>query len=72
MDTIFSKIKGFNGSNCSQVFFGVMSRILNVYHMPSKESVNIVNVYQDFIWYEGVPETLHKDLSLKRIIVIGT
>ena len=37
--------------------------MLNVYHIPSKESVNIVKVYQDFIWYEGVPETFHRDLA---------
>ena len=63
MDTIFSPIKGIDGSNCSQVFFGIISRMINVYHMPSKENVHIVKAYQDFMRYEGVPETLHRDLA---------
>ena len=63
MDTIFSPTKELNWSNCSQIFFGIMSRMLNIYHMPSKESVNIIKAYQDFMRYEGVPETLHRDLA---------
>jgi len=62
MDTIFSPVTGYDGSNCSQVFFGIMSCMLNVYHMPSKESVHVVKDYQDFMRYEGVPDTLHRDM----------
>ena len=40
-----------------------MSRTLNVYYMPSKESVDIVKVYQYFMYYEGVQESLHRDLA---------
>ena len=34
--------------------------------MPSKESVNIIKAYQDFMRYKGVPETLHTDLALEQ------
>ena len=40
--------------------------MLNLYCIPSKESVNIIKAYQDFIHYEGVPETLHKNLSIEQ------
>ena len=63
MDTIFSPITGYDGANCSQVFFGITSRMLNIYHMPSKESVHIFKAYQDFMRYEGVPNTLHRDMA---------
>ena len=63
MDTVFSPVKGLDGSTCTQVFFGIMSRMINVYHMPSKESIHIVKAYQDFMRYEGVPHSLHRDLA---------
>ena len=63
MDTIFSPVRGLDGSNCSQVFFGIISRMINVYHMPSKENIHIVKAYKDFMRYEGVPESLHWDLA---------
>ena len=63
MDTIFSPVKGLDGSNCSQVFFGIISCMINVYHMPSKENIHIVKDYQDFMRYEGVPDTLHRDMA---------
>jgi len=63
MDTIFMKTPGFDGSTCAQVFLGLMSRMLNVYPMPSKASGYIFQAYQDFMRYEGVPEGLHSDLA---------
>ena len=69
MDTIFSSVKGLDGSNCSQVFFGIISHMINVYHMPSKENIHIVKVYKDFMRYEGVPELLHCDLAPELIVV---
>jgi len=63
MDTIFMKTPGFDGSTCAQVFLGLMSRMINVYPMPSKASGNIFQAYQDFMQYEGVPEGLHRDLA---------
>ena len=62
MDTIFSPVTRYDGSNYSQVFFGIISCMLIVYHMPSKEIVLIVKVYQDFMCYEGIPDTLHRDM----------
>ena len=63
MDTIFMKTTGFDGSTCAQVYVGLMSRMLNVYPMPSKASGYILKSYQDFMRYEGVPEGLHRDLA---------
>ena len=63
MDTVFSPVKGLDGSTCTQVFFGIMSRMINVYHMPSKESIHIVKAYQDFMRYEGIPQSLHRYLA---------
>ena len=37
--------------------------MLNTYHMPSKEAVHITKSYQDFMRYEGVPDTLHRDMA---------
>ena len=31
--------------------------------MPSKESIYILKAYQDFMRYEGVPQSLHQDLA---------
>ena len=52
---------GFCGSTCAQVFVGLMSRMINVYPMPSKSHGYILKSYQDFMRYEGVPEGLHRD-----------
>ena len=63
MDTIFMSKSGFCGSTCEQVYVGLMSRMLNVYPMPSKAQGYILKSYQDFMRYEGVPEGLHRDLA---------
>ena len=63
MDTIFMKTTGYDGSTCAQVFVGLISRMINVYPMPSKASGYILKSYQDFMRYEGVPEGLHRDLA---------
>ena len=54
---------GFDGSTCEQLFVGLMSRMINVYPMPSKASTHIYKAYQDFMRYEGVPEGLHRDMA---------
>ena len=63
MDTIFMANPGFCGSTCAQVFVGLMSRMINVYPMPSKACGYVLKAYQDFMRYEGVPEGLHRDLA---------
>ena len=55
MDTIFMATPGFCGSTCEQVFFGLMSRMINVYPMSSKAQGYMLKAYQDFMRYEGVP-----------------
>lgn len=63
MDAVFAVHTGYDGSNASQVFFGLISRCLNVYHMPSNKSGYVLKAYQDFMQYEGVLEGLHRDLA---------
>ena len=53
--------QGWDGSLCEQVFVGFMSWMLNIYPMPSKAGMHILKAYQDFMRYEGIPETLHQD-----------
>jgi len=63
MDTIFMQTPAFDGSTCEQVYFGLVSRMINVYPMPSKAHGYILKSYQDFMRYEGVPEGLHRDMA---------
>jgi hypothetical protein len=63
MDTIFMTTPGFDESRVEQVFVGLMSRMINVYPMPSKASIHIYQAYQDFMRYEGAPEGLHRDMA---------
>ena len=59
MDSVFAVIPGYDGSNATQVFFGLLSQFIYVYHMPSNEGGHIFKAYQDFMRYEGVPQCLH-------------
>ena len=63
MDTIFMGTPGYDGSTCEQVFVGLVSRMINVYPMPSKAHGHIFKAYQDFMRYEGAPQGLHRDLA---------
>ena len=63
MDTYFQKTTGHGGANCAQLFVGFVSRMINIYPMPSKEHGHIVNAYKDFMREEGVPSSLHRDCS---------
>lgn len=62
-DTYFCQVRGIDGSNCCQLFLGLISRMINVYPMCSKEATNVVHAYQDFMRNEGIPEGLHRDLA---------
>ena len=68
MDTIFMAQPGFCGSTCAQVFVGFLSRMINIYPMPSKASGYIIKAYQDFMRYEGVPEGLHRDKAPEEMV----
>ena len=56
MNIAFSTETIFDGSNCAQVFSGLLSRCLNRYFMPSYKKGKIIKAYQDFMRYEGVPQ----------------
>ena len=63
IDTYFLQIQGADGSTCAQLYVSLTSRMINVYLMPSKASCHILKTYQDFMWYESIPECLHRDLA---------
>ena len=63
MDTIFMSTPSYQGDTCEQIYVGLMSRMINVYPMPSKAHGHILQSYQDFMRYEGVPEGLHRDMA---------
>ena len=63
MDTYFMPVTGIGNFNCSQLFLGFMSRMINLYPMPQKGDGHIDKAYDDFMRYEGVPSCLHRDLA---------
>ena len=63
MDTAFMATTSFSGDTCEQIYAGLVSRMINVYPMPSKAHGYILQSYQDFMRYEGVPEGLHRDMA---------
>ena len=62
-DTYFYQVRGIDGSNYSNLFIGLRSRMISPYPMYSKENANMVHAYKDFIRNEGVPEGLHQKLA---------
>ena len=68
MDSVLAVLMGFDGSNATQVFFGLLSCCINVYHMPSNKGGRVFKAYQDFMRYEGVPQCLHQDLAPEKKI----
>ena len=63
MDTYFMPVTGIGNFNCSQLFLGFISRMINLYPMPQKGDGHIDKAYDDFMRYEGVPSCLHRDLA---------
>ncbi len=63
IDTYFSSVKGVDGSNCMQLYMGLLSRMINLYPMPSKSGEHVLLSYQDFMRYDGVPEYLYRNLA---------
>ena len=51
MDTIFMSTPSYHGDTCEQIYVGLMSRMINVYPMPSKAHGHILQSYQDFMRY---------------------
>ena len=63
MDTYFQPMTGYGKVNCAQLFVGFMTRMINIYFMPSKEHGHVVQAYKDFMREEGAPACLHRDCS---------
>ena len=63
-DTIFSSVKGFQGEQCAQVFYGLTSHAIDVYPMRSKK--DFLRVYKDFIRDQGAPSILRRDNALEQ------
>ena len=60
-DTFFANCKALGGDTCAQVFYGIQSRMINVYPMKT-ESQGLV-AYEDFLREEGCPTLLWRDNS---------
>ena len=61
-DTAFSSIPAaVTGETCAQLFYGVTSKMMNIYGMWSKGQAE--GAYQDFMREEGIPTLLHRDNS---------
>ena len=61
-DTIFvNKPCVATGATCGQVFYGVRSKMINIYGMTTKGEAH--DSYLDFIREEGIPQCLHRDNS---------
>ena len=58
-DTMFAGITAIGGYTCAQVFYGVTSKVINVYGMRSKS--DFPQVYADFLRNEGIPTVLRRD-----------
>ena len=54
--------------NCSQVFLGLASQHIDVYHMPSNQGGHILQAYQDFLPEQGLSETLYRNLAPEKKI----
>ena len=60
-DTYFANCQAIDGYTCTQVFYGITSHMINVYHMKSESEGP--QAYEDFIREEGCPTLLRRDNS---------
>ena len=60
-DTYFANCQAIDGYTCTQVFYGITSHMINVYHMKSASEGP--HAYEDFIREEGCPTLLRRDNS---------
>ena len=58
-DTYFSSVKGLDGENCAQAFFGIKSQMINVIGMTSENEGPLA--YEEFLRSEGIPTLLWCD-----------
>ena len=54
MDRVFLNTKDFKGNNMAQIFYGISSRMINIYEMKAEHE--FPEIYQDFIQEEGIPD----------------
>ena len=52
-DTYFANSRGVTGSTCAQVYYGLLSHMINVYGMQRENEAP--DTYRDFICKEGAP-----------------
>eukprot|EP00978_Attheya_sp_CCMP212_P007690 scaffold17875_cov63-Attheya_sp.AAC.3 len=55
-DPLFSSYRDVSGATCGQVFFGMSSKVFNIYGMRGKGE--FPKTYLDFIRHEGAPRGL--------------
>jgi hypothetical protein len=60
-DTIFADTRDVRGSTCAQVFYGLLSHMINVYGMRSENEGP--NRLDDFLREEGIPTIMRSDNS---------
>jgi hypothetical protein len=58
-DPLFSSHRDVSGATCGQVFFGMTTKMFNIYGMRNKGEFS--NAYLDFIRSEGAPRVLRRD-----------
>eukprot|EP00978_Attheya_sp_CCMP212_P040574 scaffold222728_cov27-Attheya_sp.AAC.1 len=58
-DPIFSSYRDVSGTTCGQVFFGMSSKVFNIYGMRGKGQ--FPKAYLGFIRHEGAPRVLRQD-----------
>ena len=59
--TFFANCKALGGDTCAQVFYGIQSRMINVYPMKTESHGPVA--YEDFLREEGCPTLLRRDNS---------
>ena len=60
-DTYFANCQAIGGHTCTQVFYGIRSHMINVYHMKTESEGP--SAYEDFIREQGCPTLLRRDNS---------
>ena len=60
-DTFWANCKALGGDTCVQVFYGIQSRMINVYPMKTESHGPVA--YEAFLREEGCPTLLRRDNS---------
>ena len=68
-DTFFTNCKALGDDTCAQVFYGIQSRMINVYPMKMESHGPVA--YEDFLREEGCPTLLRRDNSKCKPVMIS-